>query len=252
MPESYSVIYPGNFVNHLSTWGKPNAAFRAANRGTGDPRDRQHQAALVRPGLLAVQKVGFLHVEGAAPGGASIQGNGLTIASPDARADDKPRSDINGLIVPSGAHLYRIGLRIPRAANQPGYYSSGAKDAVANEYTGLRSGNNSRLWLEAGAAAPTVVPTAGAITATGAKSAPIAAGATGAYTADAKSTTLLTPVTTTAELTFRIYTETGGIGSDFLGGVYVLAEVCYLVEDGVADLSYISAVEGARVAGYSG
>lgn len=251
MAESYSVIYPGNYVNHLNTWGKPNAAFKAAGRPTGDPHDRHHQAAVVQPGLLAVQKVATLHVEGINPGG-TMAGYDLTINSPDARADDKPRANINGLVVPSGAHLYRVGLRIPRAANQPGAYSSGAKDATGSDPSGLFTGPNGSVWLEGGTADPTGGPLGGAITATGANTAVLVSNADGEFLAGSESTTVIAPVTTTAELTFKIWTENGGLGSHFLGGVYLVAEVCYLVEADVADLDYVGALEGARVAGYSG
>lgn len=251
MAESYSVIYPGNYVNHLNTWGKPNAAFKTANRPVGDPHDRQHQAVVVRPGLLAVQKVAYLHVQGAAPAGTAIKGYDLTIASPDARADDKPRANISGLIVPSGAMLYRVGLRVPRAANQPGYYSSGAKDAVAPERSGLLTNATGKIWLEAKSTDPTAAPAGGAVTATGANSAALTVNAaTGDFDAAAVSTTLPTPVTTTAELTLKLWADKGGVGSTFLGGVYVIAEVAYLVEASVADLDWIPALEGARTAGY--
>lgn len=253
MAETYSIIYPGNYVNDLATWGKPNAAFRAAKRAVGDPRDRQHQAALVRPGLLAVHKVARLFVSGAAPAGTAVKGYDLTINSPDARANDKPRANIEGLVIPSGAFLYRVGLRLPRLADQPGYYSSGGKDAVAGETSGVKTNATGKLWLEAKATDPTVAPSSGAISATGANTAALTVNATtGAFDAASLSTTLVTPVTTTADLTLKVWADKGGIGSDFLGGVYLLAEACYLVEAPVAGLNWLSSVEGARIAGYSG
>lgn len=253
MAESYSIIYPGNFVNHLNTWGKPNAAFKAAGRSTGDPHDRQHQAALVRPGLIAVHKVGHLLVEGAVPAGSDVKGYDFTIGSPDARADDKPRSDIQGLIVPSGAFLYRVGLRLPRLGDQPGYYSSGAKDAASSERSGVLTNATGKVWLEAKATDPTAATVSGAITATGASTAPLTVNATtGDFDAAAVETTLTAPVTTTAELTLKLWADKGGIGSTFLGGVYVLAEACYLMPAPVADIDWLNAIPGARVAGYSG
>lgn len=253
MAETYSIIYPGNFVNHLNTWGKPNAAFKAAGRAVGDPRDRQHQAAVVRPGMLAVHKVARLFVSGAVPAGSAVKGYDLSIASPDARADDKPRANIEGLIVPSGAFLYKVGLRLPRLADQPGYYSSGAQDIEAGETSGVKTNATGKLWLEAKATDPTVAPSSGAISATGANTPALTVNATtGEFNAAAVSTSLITPIATTAELTLKVWADKGGIGSTFLGGVYIIAEVCYMVEAPVADLNWVRAIEGARVAGYTG
>ena len=253
MAESYSIIYPGNWVNHPNTWGRPNAAFKTAKRGSGDPLDRQHQAVVVRPGVLAVQKVGYLHIQGAAPTGAAVKGYDLKIASPDARADDKPRADITSLVVPTGAQLYRVGLRLPRVGDQPGYYSSGAKDAVAPERTGLKTNASGAIWLEAKATDPAAKPAGGAITATGANTSALTVNATtGDFDAASVQFNLATPVVTTADLTFKVWADKGGFGSDFLGGVYVIAEVAYLIDAPVADLNWIPALEGARVAGYTG
>jgi len=123
MAETYKKIYPGNWVVGLNAWPKPNADFVKNNRPVGDPHDRQQQAVLYMPGVLAVQKVGFVHVQGAVPAapgvGAGVQGYDITIGSPDTRGDDKPRADVKGLIVPAGASLYRVGLRVPRRPTSP-------------------------------------------------------------------------------------------------------------------------------------
>jgi hypothetical protein len=253
MAETYSAIYPGNWVNHPNTWGRPNAAFKTAKRASGDPLDRQHQAVVVRPGVLAVQKVGYLHIEGAVPAGTAVQGYDLKIASPDARADDKPRADITSLVVPTGAQLYRVGLRLPRLGEMPGYYSSGAKDPVNPERSGIKTNTSGAIWLEAKAAAPAAKPAGGAITATGANTPALTVNATtGDFDAAAVQFSLATPVVTTADLTLKVWADKGGFGSDFRGGCYVVAEVCYLIDAPVADLSWIPALEGARVAGYTG
>jgi hypothetical protein len=58
-------------------------------------------------------------------------------------------------------------------------------------------------------------------------------------------------VATTSEQEFKIYADKGGLGSTFLGGVYLVAEVCYIVEDAVADLESL-VLPGAKYAGYTG
>ncbi|MCE2836045.1 MAG: hypothetical protein LW834_03480, partial [Cyanobium sp. 49614_E6] len=240
MAETYKKIYPGNWVVGLNAWPKPNADFVKNNRPVGDPHDRQQQAVLYMPGVLAVQKVGFVHVQGAVPAapgvGAGVQGYDITIGSPDTRGDDKPRADVKGLIVPAGASLYRVGLRVPRQANQPGAFSSGAKDPVAPEASGLLANAGAKLWLEAKATAPAGAPgDSGAISATGAHTGPMNVSARGDFDADDFCNSVATPVVTTAELEFKLWADKGGLGSSFLGGLYLVAEVCYLVEDHVAD-----------------
>jgi hypothetical protein len=256
MAETYKKIFPGNWVERISAYPLPNAEFKKNNRPSGDPHDRQQQGVLYMPGAIAVHKVAFCRIEGATPAapgtGAGVVGYDLTVGSPDTRGDDKPRADIKGLIVPSGAYLYRCGLRIPRLAAQPGYFSSGAKDPVANEGTGLKGNASAQLWLEAKAGGATAVPAdSGAVTATGAHTGTLKASAAGDFTADDFAAGVLTPVTTTAELEFKIYADKGGIGSTFLGGVYLVAEVMYLVEDSVADLESLI-LPGAKYAGYTG
>jgi hypothetical protein len=256
MAETYKKIFPGNWVERISAYPLPNADFKKNNRPSGDPHDRQQQGVLYMPGVIAVHKVAFCHIEGAVPPvpgtGAGIVGYDLTVGSPDTRGDDKPRADIKGLIVPSGAYIYRCGFRVPRLSAQPGSFSSGAKDAVAGETSGLKANAAAQLWLEAKAGGATAVPAdAGAITATGAHTGTIKVTANGEFEADEFSNGLLTPVATTAELEFKLYADKGGLGSSFLGGLYLVAEVCYLVEDHVADLESI-ALNGARYSGYTG
>jgi len=135
---------------------------------------------------------------------------------------------------------------------QPGAFSSGAKDPVAGVTSGLKANTGAQLWLEAKAGGATAVPAdAGAITAAGAHTGTIKLTANGEFEADEFSNGLLTPVATTAELEFKLYADKGGLGSSFLGGLYLVAEVCYLVEDSVADLESLH-LPGAKYAGYTG
>ena len=50
---------------------------------------------------------------------------------------------------------------------------------------------------------------------------------------------------------FKICADQGGLGSNFLGGIYLVAEVCYIVLDSVADLDSLH-LPGARYSGYGG
>jgi len=256
MAETYKKIFPGNWVNGINAWPKPNADFTKNKRPVGDPHDRQQQGVIYMPGFVAVQKVGIVHIEGAVPAvpgtGAGVQGYDITIPSVDTRPDDKPRADIKGLIVPAGASLYRIGVRVPRQADQPGSFSSGAKDPMAPEASGLLANAGAKLWLEAKATAPAAAPgDSGAISATGAHTGPMNVSARGDFDADDFSNSVAAPVITTAELEFKLWADKGGLGSTFLGGVYVIAEVCYIVEDTVPSLDAIS-LGGAKYSGFTG
>jgi hypothetical protein len=252
MAETYKKIFPGNWVERISAYPLPNADFKKNKRPSGDPHDRQQQGVLYMPGAIAVHKVGYVHIEGAIPAGTGVVGYGVTIPSPDARGDDKPRADVAGLIVPSGAYIYRIGLRVPRVALQPGSFSSGAKDPASGDLSGLIANAGTKLWLEAKAGAPTAAPAdSGTVAAAGSHTGPLTVGGTGEFVADEFSNSLLTPVATTSEQEFKIYADKGGLGSTFLGGVYLVAEVCYIVEDAVADLESL-VLPGAKYAGYTG
>lgn len=250
MAETYKKIYPGNWVNHLSALPLPNPDFTINKRPSGDPRDRQQQGVLVAPGRIAVHKVGFVKISGAvAAAGAGIAGYDVTIDSPDTRPDDKPRADVKGLLVPQGAAIYRVGFRIPPLNQQPNFSSSGARGPVAG--SGLQANAGAKVWLEARATTPTAAPANGVISATGANTPALTVGADGEFDPAQAFARLATPVTTTAELTLRLWADQGGLGSSFLDGVYLTAEVCYLVDDAVPDLSWIT-LPGGRYSGYTG
>jgi hypothetical protein len=253
MAETYKKIYPGNWVAGINAYPLPNADFTKNKRPSGDPHDRQQQGVLCLPGVIAVQKVGFVHVSAGAPGaGNGVVSYDITIGSPDTRGDDKPRADVKGLIVPASASVYRIGLRVPRLGEQPGYFSSGAKDATTSEASGVVASAGAKLWLEAKAATPIAAPgDNGAITATGGHTGPMTVSDRGDFDAGASSTVRITAVTTTAELEYKLYSDKGGLGCDFLGGCYLIAEVCYLVDDKVPSIDHLI-LPGAKYSGYTG
>jgi hypothetical protein len=264
MAESYKAIYPGNWVTHLNAYPLPNPDFKTNKRNSGDPRDRQQQAVLFMPGWLAVRKVAHAFVD--AGGNTSFD---LVVGSPDLRPDDKPRADVKGLLIPSGAVVYRAGFRVPPITHQPGYYSSGDRGVIpgGNKASGLSGTAGDQLVLASATPAAKAVGSiaAAAITtstdtasATDASSVVVAADGTITAGSQLVQTTWDKPVATTADLTLKLYSVAAGgtaagsaIKSTLLGGVNLVVEVCYLVKEGVVDLDAVH-LPGAQYAGYGG
>lgn len=88
-------IYPGNYVNQLSAY--------------------QAQGLICMPGRSYVHKVGYIKVDSTPRTEFNV-----IIPSPDKRSDDKPRADITGLVVPNGACVYYLALRILDARKDAG------------------------------------------------------------------------------------------------------------------------------------
>jgi hypothetical protein len=264
MSETYKKVFPGNWVNNIDAYPLPNASFKTNNRPPGDPHDRQQQAVLFRPGWMAVRKVAVAKVT---DGVATVLP--LTILSPDERSDDQPRRNINGLLVPQGALLFRAGLRATSVSQQPGYYSSG--DPGNNNGNGgvVDSGVNGTPGDQVVLSSATpAAKNAGVISATAcntptdpANGSGLVVGADGNLPA---GSTLVqaaygSPVAVTSDLLFQVYSVAAsgaaagsGISTPLLGGVYLVAEVCYLVQEPVVDLTANVFLPGATVAGSSG
>lgn len=210
-----NAIYPGNWVSPLSSYkGQPVVAL---------------------PGRLYYHRVGYIKVT--STGAKEFD---VIIPSPDKRPDEKPRPDIVGLTVPQNAYLYHVGLRVldARQDRSKGTATSGL----------LWSNAADRIKL---ASAVTVGTTAGAITATGASTPPLddTNGTIAPSGAEGSRFALITPVQVTASggLTLKLYVDNGNTGSLAAGagtlsstladGSYLVAEVAYFTEDGVADES---------------
>jgi hypothetical protein len=115
-------IYPGNYTNRLSSW--------------------QGQGVLALPGRAFFSVLGYALITSTPATSWAIR-----IPSPDLRQDDKPRADIPSLILPAGAAVYSLGLRIPdmRKERSEGTAFSGlvgtnteelkVADAIANDGT---------------------------------------------------------------------------------------------------------------------
>jgi len=197
-------IFPGNYVNTLSSYqGQPIAAL---------------------PGRLYYNPIGYVKVDSTARREFDV-----IIPSPDKRSDDKPRPDITGLVIPNGAYLYYLGLRVLDMRKDTGRGTA---------RSGLVWGNGvDRIKL-----ASAVTVNGAAITATTASTTPL----------DDTSLTIapvsspfgvITPVQLTSALTLKVYYDNGttglgnaaGLTSSEPGGSYLVAEAAYYLDDQVAD-----------------
>jgi hypothetical protein len=244
MPETYKEIFPGNAVAPLNSYGLPTAAFTSNNRASGDPRDRQHQALLITPGWLAVRKVGYARINA-----ALATAFDFVVPSPDQRSDDPPRADITGLLVPSGARLYRAGFRVLPSSAQPGASSQGPTSTPPTT-SGIIGTATDKITLATATPAASAAGSiaAGAVT-TGTDGTAYVVPAGGQVPAGTQGIQVNTGSATAlnADLTFRLYsvnaagTAAGtGLRTDIRGGALVVAEVCYLVPEDFADLSHLS------------
>jgi len=201
-------IYPGNFVNRLSSY--------------------QSQCAVCLPGRVYYNITGYALVD--ATGGTSFD---VVIPSPDKRGDDKPRADITGLTVPAGANIYYLGLRVPDMRKDRG---------VGTAFTGLVGTNTDRLKLADALANDNVLTTT--TLATSSAAIPVAS-ATVAPLAASKS--VVTPVVLAGAETLKVYvtnntgTAAGStLTSSLTGGTPIICEVAYYLDDAVAELNDIS------------
>jgi len=197
-------IYPGNWVTELSSY--------------------QGQPVVAVPGRVYYQIIGYALVS--STGGTSFD---VTIPSPDLRGDDKPRANITGLVVPAGANVYHVGLRVPDMRRDRG---------VGSATSGLVGTNTNRLKL-ADALANDDTITATAVSTT--SSAVAVASGTVAPVGTTKG--IITPVALTGAETLKVYvTDNTGtaagstLTSTATGGTPIIVEVCYYIEDVAPDL----------------
>lgn len=197
-------IYPGNWVTELSSY--------------------QGQPVVAVPGRTYYQIIGYALVT--STGGTSFD---VIIPSPDLRGDDKPRANITGLVVPAGANVYHVGLRVPDMRKDRG---------VGTATSGLVGTNTNRLKL-ADALANDDTITATAVSTT--SSAVAVASTTVAPVGTTKG--LITPVALTGAETLKVYvTDNTGtaagstLTSTATGGTPIIVEVCYYTEDVAPDL----------------
>lgn len=194
-------IFPGNWVTNLSSY--------------------QGQPVVAVPGRVYYHKVGYALVD--STGGTEFD---VKIPSPDMRGDDKVREDITGMVIPAGAVVYSVGLRVSDTRKN--------KDA-GSATSGLSGTNTDTIALKDAAASaadtisttvvstPTIAVSGGTIAPTSAKNGVV----TGSVLAGAE--TLKVFVRNSAG------TAAGStLSSTATGGTPIICEVSYYLDDAVA------------------
>jgi hypothetical protein len=201
-------IYPGNWVTQLSSY--------------------QGQPVVAVPGRTYHHVVGFATIT--STGATSWD---VTIPSPDMRGDDKPRPDITGLIVPVGANVYHVGIRVCDTRKDRG---------VGTATTGLTGAQNNRI--KAASALGSSTDNTIAATKLSTNSADLSIGANLTVAPTGGTVGVVTPVAVTGSaLTLKVYSTdaTGAaagsnITSSATGGTPVIVEVAYYTEDVCPDM----------------
>ena len=194
-------IFPGKWVTNLSSY--------------------QGQPVVAVPGRVYYHKVGYALVD--STGGTEFD---VKIPSPDMRGDDKVRADITSMVIPAGAVVYSVGLRVSDTRKN--------KDA-GSATSGLSGTNTDTIALKDAAASaadtistsvvstPTIAVSGGTIAPTSAKNGVVA----GSVLAGAE--TLKVFVRNSAG------NGTGStLSSTAVGGTPIICEVSYYLDDAVA------------------
>jgi len=191
-------IYPGNWVTQLSSF--------------------QGQPVVAVPGRTYYHQVGYALV-----GSTGATEFDVTIPSPDLRADDKPRADISGLTLPSGANVYHVGLRVPDMRKDRG---------AGTATTGLVGTNSDTIAVKDAAASA-----AGTISTT-VVSTPTVAVASTTIAPTAVTKGIVTPAILAGAETLKLFVRNAAgngagsaLSSTTTGGTPIIVEVCYYVED---------------------
>jgi hypothetical protein len=202
-------IYPGNYVNRLSSY--------------------QGQPAICVPGRAYHHVTGYALVS--ATGGTSFD---VIIPSPDKRGDDKPRADITGLVLPAGANIYFVGLRVPDMRKDRG---------VGTATSGLVGTATDRLKLADALANDNTITTSAVST----DSAAVVVAASGTIVPVATTESLATSAALAGSETLKVYvtasngTSAGStLTSSLAGGTPIIVEVAYFVDDAVADVGEVN------------
>lgn len=131
---SIAKIYPGNYTNVLRYWHETKTVTYLNENGTSETLTNQPVGGpvgvVLRPGWIAQQAIGYVDLSYQAAGttnqldyytnayssglnstNAPFLNSNVVIPSPDFHKD--VRADItNGIIVPSGAYVYRASIRL--------------------------------------------------------------------------------------------------------------------------------------------
>ena len=152
---SIAKIYPGNYTNVLRYWHETKSVTYLNENGTSETLTNQPiggpVGVVLRPGWIAQQAIGYVDLSYQAAGttnqldyytnayssglngaNAAFVNSNVIIPSPDFHKD--VRADItNGIIVPSGAYVYRASIRLDGGD----VVSSGVGGASATPTLGL-------------------------------------------------------------------------------------------------------------------
>jgi len=197
-------IFPGNFVANL----------KSHDGGQG---------VVAVPGRVYYNKIGYALVD--ATGGTEFD---VIIPSPDMRGDDKVRADDTGLVVPAGAVVYSVGLRVSDTRKN--------KDG-GSATSGLAGTNTDTIALKDAAASA-----AGTIS-TSVVSTPTIAVSGGTIAPAAAKKGVVTGEILAGAETLKVFVRNAagnGAGSTLsstaVGGTPIICEVSYYVDDEVADV----------------
>lgn len=202
-------IYPGNYVNLLASYANPNTS--------GVPT-----GVVSMPGRIAYHIVGY----GLIPYGSgnAVTSVPITIPSPDRRSDDKPRPDQTSLVVPSGAKVYHLGIRVPDLRKDRG---------VGTAFSGIVGTNTDRLKVADALANDDAMTTT--TLSTPSASVVVASGTIAPVSAIKAA---VTPVVLAGSETLSVYvTDSSGTSagtalySSAIGGTPIIVEVAYYLED---------------------
>lgn len=202
-------IFPGNYVNRPSSY--------------------QGQGIVCLPGRVYHHVTGYALVD--STGGVEFD---VVIPSPDRRADDKPRADITGLVIPSGSVVYHLGLRVPDMRKDRG---------IGTADSGL-SGTATDTIKLATAIGDDATIASGALS-TDSSLVPVAVGGSVVPVGTVYSD--LTGVAVVGDQTLKVFVaDTSGtsagstLTSTAVGGTPIIVEVAYWAEDTVADLGDVT------------
>ena len=191
-------IFPGNWVTQLSSY--------------------QGQPVVAVPGRTYFHKVGYALV-----GSTGATEFDITIPSPDRRSDDKPRPDVTGLTLPSGANVYHVGIRVPDMRKDRG---------AGSATTGLAGTTGDTIAIKDAAAS------AAATISTTVVSTPTIAVASSTIAPSAATKGIVTPAVLAGDETLKLFVRNAAgngagsaLSSTATGGTPIIAEVCYYVED---------------------
>jgi hypothetical protein len=198
-------IFPGNYVNRMSSW--------------------QGQGVLALPGRIYFSVIGYALITATPATSWDIR-----IPSPDMRQDDKTRVDIPSLILPAGANVYSVGLRVPNMAKERG---------LAPAFSGLVGTNTERLKVadavgnDNNITASVVATSSAAVAVAGGTIAPVAT-----------RRQIITPVALSGAETLRVFLtaadgttgSSNSLTSTVAGGTPIIVEANYFLDDDLPDV----------------